>query len=106
MAKFIFTESQMKIIKTQLNESREDTYDVGKCDINLYYGELTYKGHEINDISAPEISFTFYIDMDIKSYGIRGISLYNPEGPSEIELEVSQVESDLRWAHLFLLMML
>jgi hypothetical protein len=24
----------------------------------------------------------------------------------EIELEVSQVESDLRWAHLFLLMML
>jgi hypothetical protein len=79
----------MKIIKTQLNESREDTYDVGKCDINLYYGELTYKGHEINDISAPEISFTFYIDMDIKSYGIRGISLYNPEGPSEIELEVS-----------------
>jgi hypothetical protein len=27
--------------------------------------------------------------MDIRSYGIRGISVYNPSGPSEIELEIS-----------------
>lgn len=92
MAKFIFTESQVEKIKKSLDEDypgTDNNYKVGDCNINLYYGKVTYKGQEINDITAPQIGFTFDIDMDIKSYGIRGISLYNPKGPSEIELEVS-----------------
>ena len=91
MAKFIFTESQVEKIKKSLDEDypgTDNNYKVGDCNINLYYGKVTYKGQEINDITAPQIGFTFDIDMDIKSYGIRGISLYNPKGPSEIELEI------------------
>ena len=90
MAKFILTESQVEKIKKSLNEDFNDNnYKVGDCDINLYYHKVTYKGHEINDISAPKIGFIFNIDMNIKSYGIKDISVYNPKGPSEIELEVS-----------------
>lgn len=92
MAKFIFTESQVEKIKKSLDEDypgTDNNYKVGDCNISLYYSKVTYKGQEINDISAPQINFTFDIDMDIKSYGIRGISVYNPSGPSEIELEIS-----------------
>jgi len=92
MAKFIFTESQLESIKRSLSEDypgTDNNYKVGDCKINLYYHNVTYKGQEINDISAPQIDFTFDIDMDIRSYGIKGISVYNPSGPSEIEMEIS-----------------
>jgi hypothetical protein len=92
MAKFIFTESQVEKIKKSLDEDfpgTDNNYKANNCEINLYYHKVTYKGHEINDISAPQIDFTFDIDMDVKSYGIRDISAYNPNGPSEIELEIS-----------------
>lgn len=92
MAKFIFTESQLESIKKNLSEDypgTDNNYRVGDSDVNLYYHNVTYKGHEINDITTHQIDFTFEIDMDIKSYGIRGISVYNPSGPSEIELEIS-----------------
>ena len=91
MAKFIFTESQLKSIKRNLNEgvSNDDYYNVGKTEINFYYSNVTYNGYEIDIISAPEIDFTFNIDMNVKSYGIKGISVFNPSGPSEIELTVT-----------------
>jgi hypothetical protein len=92
MAKFIFTESQLESIKRNLSEDypgTDNNYKVGKCEVNLYgTHNLTYKGHEVDEVSAPQIEFTFDIDMDIRSYGIRGISVFNPKGPSEIELEV------------------
>lgn len=92
MAKFIFTESQLESIKKNLSEDypgTDNNYKVGKCEVNLYgTHKLTYNGYEVEEVSAPEIEFTFDIDMDIRSYGIRGISVYNPSGPSEIELTV------------------
>ena len=88
MAKFIFTESQLKSIKKQINESREDTYNVGRCKVDVEYYGLTFNGNEISDIVSSEIDFTFNIDLSFKSYGIKDISVYNPQGPSEIELTV------------------
>ena len=92
MSKFIFTESQLKLIKRNLNEGHLDTndeYEAEDCEISVYYSNVRYNGREIDDISAPQINFKFNIDMDVKSYGIKDISPYNPNGPSEIELEVS-----------------
>lgn len=91
MSKFIFTESQLKLIKRNLNEGHLDTnddYEVGDCEITLY-GNVRYNGREIDDISTPQINFKFNIDMEVKGYGITEIFPYNPSGPSEIELEVS-----------------
>jgi hypothetical protein len=91
MSKFIFTESQLKLIKRNLNEGHLDTnddYEVGDCEITLY-GNVRYNGREIDDISTPQINFKFNIDMEVKGYGVTEIFPYNPSGPSEIELEVS-----------------
>ena len=49
---------------------------------------MTFNGNEISDIVSSEIDFTFNIDLSFKSYGIKDISVYNPQGPSEIELTV------------------
>ena len=35
------------------------------------------------------MTLNFLIDMSVKSYGIKDISVYGVEGPSEIELEIS-----------------
>ena len=91
MSKFIFTESQLKLIKRNLNEGHLDTndeYEAEDCKITLY-GNVRYNGREIDDISTPQINFKFNIDMEVKGYGITEIFPYNPSGPSEIELEVS-----------------
>lgn len=91
MSKFIFTESQLKLIKRNLNEGHLDTnddYEVEDCEISVYYSNVTYNGRKIDYISAPQINFEFNIDMEVKGYGITEIYPYNPNGPSEIELEV------------------
>jgi hypothetical protein len=91
MAKFIFTESQVEKIKKSLNEDfpgTDDNYRVGKCKVYVEYYGVKFKGYPVDYVSSYEIDFTFNIDMDIKSYGIRDISVYNPQGPSEIELDV------------------
>jgi hypothetical protein len=93
MSKFIFTESQLKLIKRNLNEGHLDTNDVYEaedCEISVYHrnNNVKYNGREIDDITAPQINFKFNIDMDAKGYGITEIYPYNPNGPSEIELEV------------------
>ena len=80
--------AQLKSIKKQINESREDTYNVGRCKVDVEYYGLTFNGNEIFDIVSSEIDFTFNIYLSFKSYGIKDISVYNPQGPSEIELTV------------------
>jgi len=91
MSKFIFTESQLKLIKRNLNEGHLDTndeYEAEDCEISVYYNNVKYNGRKIDDITAPQINFKFNIDMDAKGYGITEIFPYNPNGPSEIELEI------------------
>lgn len=88
--KIKLTESQLERLKTNLSEgSVDDTYSREvKVALN-HYPNTTYKGMEINDMVAAPIRVTFLIDMDIKSWGVRGISLYNITGPSEIEVEIN-----------------
>jgi len=92
MANFIITENQLKQLTKNLKEDfmgRDDIYRVGRCNVNLFgIHELTYKGREVEDVNASEIDFTFQIDLSFKSYGIKDLSPYNPQGPSELEIEV------------------
>ena len=93
MKKIILTESQIKILTDKLiNESShfstDDEFKI-ECEVNLNYYNTTYKQGEISDIITSDIRLTHNIDMDVRSYGIKDISIYNLKGPSEIELEVS-----------------
>ena len=87
--KLKLTESQFARLQTNLSEgSVDDTYSREVKVVLNHYPNTTYKGMEINDMVAAPIRLSYLIDMDIKSWGVRGISLYNITGPSEIEVEV------------------
>jgi len=89
MANIIITENQLKGLTKKLNEdsSSDNKYRMS-CKVDLNYFGSKFKGKEINDISVSEMTLTFSIDMEGRSYGIKDISVYNVQGPSEFELEV------------------
>lgn len=92
MKKLLITENQYKHIKNYVNEEVDgNTFKSEvKIDIN-YRGKIS---HLVEDISAPNINLSFLIDTEYRSWGIKSISLYNIQGPSEIEIEVTHYTSD------------
>jgi len=89
--KILISEDQMNRVKKSLKEQRDhrQTYQLN-CLINLDYYQLKYKGYELNDIFPPDsIDVKYNIDLDIRNYGIKDVSVYNFKGPSEIEVEIS-----------------
>ena len=96
MAKFIFTESQLELIKNNLNEDNSDLDNKYKieCEVEIENYGLVFRGKQIDDVSSPKITMTYNIDMEFRSYGIKDISPYNPQGPSELELEVIYYEDE------------
>lgn len=94
MKKLILTESQMKTLitkvsnKNTLNEGVENSYN-REVDVDLYHNNLTFKGKEIDDISAVgDMDLTFLIEMEGRQWGIKGISVYGIKGDDELELEI------------------
>lgn len=90
--KLKITEAQLERLKGRLNESSKD-----KSGSNSYQREIgvafTYrnaklKGHDLNDVITNKIPVSFEIELDAKQWGVRGISLYNIAGPTDIEIEV------------------
>jgi hypothetical protein len=98
MAKFIFTETQLDTIKKSIKENRfttgkDDRYRI-ECEVEIDNYGLTFKGKEIDDITTSKITMVYDIDMEARSYGIKYIMPYNPQGESEIELEVIYYEDE------------
>ena len=73
---------------SEMNEAIDDNRYEMNCKIDFNYGGLKFKGNEIEDISKPEIRVTYLIDVEHRSWGITSISLYDIQGPEEIELEI------------------
>lgn len=103
MGKIILTEKQMQEITKSIAQEEirmnEENYANSRysmeCNVRAeYYGGKTYKGGEINDITTSDIELTYDIDIEARSWGIKSISLYGIDGPSEIELEVYYIISD------------
>lgn len=89
MAKIILTEDQLKRLAKNLKEDMSDGNNYRmECEVDLNYFGIKFKGFEIDDINTSNLTVTFSIDMESRSYGIKDISVYNVQGPSEIELEV------------------
>ena len=103
MGKIILTEKQIKEITKaiaqeeiqMIEENESNSRYAMRCNVQAeYYGGKTYKGGEINDITTSDIELTYDIDIEARSWGIKSISLYDIQGPSEIELEVNYMTSD------------
>jgi hypothetical protein len=67
-----------------LEEGVSDDYsrDV-KVRINAYRAK--FNGNDIDDVEVDSIKLSYAIDIEAREWGIKGISLYGIEGPSEIE---------------------
>lgn len=100
MKKIVITEEQMSKINdyvsneesksTTINESYgDDRYEM-KCKFDFNYASnLLYKGGEIDDIGyGAEYTLSFRIDQEHRSWGIKNISVYDVQGPEELEVEV------------------
>lgn len=88
MTQIIVTETQLKSLTRRLNEDSMDSKYRMECEVDLNYFGAKYKGLEIDDITTSNMTLTFDIDMEGRSWGIKDISVYNVQGPSEIEVEV------------------
>jgi hypothetical protein len=67
-----------------LEEGVSDDYsrDV-KVRINAYRAK--FNGNDIDDVEVDSIKLSYAIDIEAREWGIKDISLYGIEGPSEIE---------------------
>jgi len=87
--KLKLTESQFDRLKANLSESGNDNSYSREVKVSInYYPGVLYKGMEINDILSANITLSYTIEIDARSWGIKDISLYNISGPSEIEAEI------------------
>ena len=100
MKKIVLTTEQMDKVteyvsnenleSTEINESlNDDRYEM-KCKIDFNYAsDLKFKGQEIEDIGyGLEYTLSFRIDQEHRSWGIKNMSVYDVQGPEELEVEV------------------
>lgn len=69
-----------------LNES-ESLYR-REVKVSVTYTGSAFKGKEIDYIYDTKIDVSFRIDIEARSWGIKGISLYDVNGPSELDLTI------------------
>ncbi len=75
---------------SEINEAINDNRYEMKCKIDFNYSsDLKFKGQEIEDIGyGLEYTLSFVIDQEHRKYGIKGISVYDVQGPEELDVEV------------------
>lgn len=92
--KILVNEKQLEVIKKHLNEGAVDgdRYENNvKVEVESY--GVNINGDDIDWVSTPNIKLSYLIDMEHRSWGIKNVSLYSIQGPSEIELTITpQVE--------------
>lgn len=90
MKKLILTENQVKTMtNTLIKESVDDNRYRRNITIDVETYGVTYKGMEINDLTAGyEVTLTYLIEQEHRSWGIKDISLYSIKGPESLEFEV------------------
>ncbi len=95
MKKIILTENQLDMIKNHINEGAiaNDRYE-RRVSVDVETYGIKINGQDIDWVTAPEITLSYLIEMEHRSWGIKGISLYDIKGPSEIELTITPQVDD------------
>ena len=90
MKTIILTENQLDMIKKHINEGAvgNDRYE-NRVSVNVETYGVTINGNYIDWATCGDMRLTYLIEMEHRSWGIKGISLYDIQGPSEIEIEVT-----------------
>jgi hypothetical protein len=90
MKKIVLTENQLKMVKKQVTESAVGNERYGR-EVSVSVGTYGAKinGEDIDWAVCSNMKVTYLIEMEHRSWGIKGISLYSIQGPSEIELTIT-----------------
>lgn len=94
MKKIVLTENQLNMVKKHISESSVGNERYGR-EVSVYVETYNAKinGEDIDWAVCSNMKVTYLIEMEHRSWGIKGISLYSIQGPSEIELTITpQVE--------------
>ena len=95
MKKIVLTENQLKMVKKRINESAVGNERYGRdvsVDVRTYGTKIN--GNDIDWAVCSDIKVTYLIEMEHRSWGIKGISLYSIQGPSEVELTITPRTED------------
>ena len=95
MKKVILTEKQVETLRTKVNESAVGNERYSR-QVSIYietYG-VKINNENIDWAVAPEISVNYLIEMEHRSWGIKNVSLYSIQGPSEITLTITPQVDD------------
>ena len=94
MKKIVLTENQVQMVKKHVTESAVGNERYGR-EVSVSVGTYSAKinGEDIDWAVCSDMKVSYLIEMEHRSWGIKGISLYSIQGPSEIELTITpQVE--------------
>lgn len=93
MKKIVLTQEQTdKLINKIINEQTQfdpniHSVEIKKCEFN--YNNVIYKGKEINDIALSyRFNIQYRVEPEYRKYGIKTISVYAINGPSEIDVDI------------------
>jgi len=101
MKKMIITENQLNMLKKQINEGAVggDRYQrIVKVNVETY--DVKVNGEDIDWVTCGDIRLTYLIEMEHRSWGIKDVSLYDIQGPSEIEIEITPQVEDAKDVYL------
>lgn len=82
--KIQLTESQIK----RLTEAKSDNQYKANVRASFNAFNLTYKGREIDYVDPITFDLKFLIDIEMKSWGIKNLSVYGFNGPESIQTSI------------------
>ena len=81
----------------QLNEQTENTYTTDVTVDVIFDGAAVYNGKVLSDTSYYDVitkKINYLIEIEARSWGIKGISVYGATGDKTISFEISVEEGD------------
>ena len=90
MKKVILTESQLNMVKKHISEGAVDNERYGReVKVSVNSSNVKINGDNIDWITCSNLKLNYLIEMEHRSWGIKGISIYSIQGPSEIEFQIT-----------------
>jgi hypothetical protein len=83
--KVILTEGQVERLKSIINEGIDSRYN-REISIDFDYYKARYKGFPIDNIDSVKIRVSYDIEIEAKSWGIKGIEINGVRGPESVEV--------------------
>lgn len=94
MKKIVITENQLNMIKSNLNENINNNRYEREVSVSFETYGTKINGVDIDWVTSSNIRLTYLIEQEHRSWGIKNISLYDIQGPSDIQITVTPQVDD------------